>query len=293
MKRINQIFFLSFVLTIVLFGVGCTKNKPYPTIQPVPEVHFISSTPYLSYYVEDTSTSSFTVQIGTTNVASTDRTVTFNISSPTGAISGTNYQVTSPATGNSVVIPAGQATASIVIHGIFAAYGSGARKDTLTFTLSEPSLKVADFNDTVQVVLQRYCAVNLDDLLGDYNHCYDNQSPDSYGPYTATVVSATATGPTSATLVIKNFGAAAFGAFGPNDASANPGIIVNIDWANPANFFTTLPSQPLSVDPTYGTITVGQVGKASFSSCDNTISASYSATVSAGSFGNFATVLKR
>ena len=135
--------------------------------------------------------------------------------------------------------------------------------------------------------------MDLNALLGDYNNTYDNQDPDAYGPYTATVVSATSTGATSAKLVIKNFGDYGFGPFDPTDPSAATGITVNIDWSNPANFFTTLPSQPLSVYPPYGMITIGAVGKGSFSSCDNTISVSYVATVSAGSFGNFVTVLKR
>ncbi|MFS8082379.1 MAG: hypothetical protein ACMG51_02915 [Ginsengibacter sp.] len=282
--------FLSLLALSFISLLSCNKNKAYPIIQPQPQVHFVSTNSVLSYYVENSATTTFAVQIGTTDVSNVDRTVSFNITSPTGAVAGTNYTVTTP--GNSVVIPAGQSIATIVLHGIFAPYADGTRKDTLNLTLTEPSVKVAGFNNSVQIVLQRYCAVDLTALLGNYNKTYDYQSPGAYGPYTATVISATSTGPTSAKLVIQNFAAAGFGPFGPSDPSSS-GVTVNIDYSNPANFSTSLPSQGLSVDATYGLITVGQVGKGSFSSCDNTITVSYQATVSAGSFGNFQTVLKR
>ena len=289
----HKIFLAFFVLSFTLL-LSCNKNKAYPIIQPDPEVHFVSTSSALSYYVENSTSTTFAVQIGTTNVSNVDRTVSFNITSSTGAVVGTNYTIATPASGNSIVIPAGQSVATIIIHGIFAPYADGTRKDTLNISLTEPSVKVAGFNNSIKVVLQRYCAVDLNAMLGDYKNSFDNQSPDAFGPYTATITSAVSTGPTSAKIYIQYFGDSGFGPWGPSEIAVNPGISVNIDWANPANFKTTIPSQTFSNDLFgYGAATISPVGTGSFSSCDNTFTISYGVTVSAGSFGNFITILKR
>jgi hypothetical protein len=87
-------------------------------------------------------------------------------------------------------------------------------------------------------------------------------------------------------------GAATFGPFGPTDAAASPGITVNLDWSNPANFITVVPSQAFYTDANYGPAQIVS-GTGTFSSCDGTITLSYTVTVAAGSFGVFTTTLQR
>jgi hypothetical protein len=130
----------------------------------------------------------------------------------------------------------------------------------------------------------------LSDLPGTYTNCVDYQGG-GYGPYTVNITG-TSTGPTSAALVIKNLAAGAFGPFGPSDNALNPGIKVNIDWSNPANFTAVVTTQPFYVDPTYGQAKmVTDVG--TFSSCANTFTLNYSVAVAAGSFGAFTTTIAR
>jgi hypothetical protein len=117
---------------------------------------------------------------------------------------GTHYTLGTP---GSVVIPAGQSTANIAVHGIYSAYTSG-RKDTLIFTLQDPELTPAEFENTVKLVLRGACFegdVNLDELLGDYNKTNETFGTSPYGPYTTSVSSVNQLTPTSGTIVVKTY----------------------------------------------------------------------------------------
>lgn len=277
---------LSILFLLVLIFSGCKKTD---TLVEVPsQAHFVTSAQYLNYYVTSAATDSFVVQVGTTDVSSSDRTISFNISSPTGAVKGTHYTITSPSSGNAITIPAGQTVGSIKIHGIFSAY-AGTRKDTLIFTLSQPSVEVAKFSDTVRVALQKYCPVNAPSFVGNYTRSFDIDPTGTYGPYTSTIVSVTPLTATTASMIIANF---SFAEISPYPIS---NITVNLDWTDPGNFKTTIPSQILSNSDFYGygPLTVKALGNGTFSSCDNTFTFNYELTVAAGSFGGFTTVMAR
>ena len=230
-------FKLGFFLLAIFILPGCKKSD---TLVNVPsQAHFVSSATYLNYYVTSATTDSFVVQVGTTDVSASDRTVTFNISSPSGAVIGTHYTITSPSSGNTITIPAGQTIGSIKLHGIFSAY-AGARKDTLIFTLAQPSVEVAKFNDIVKVVLQKYCNVDAPSFVGDYTETLDIDPSGTYGPYTSTIVSITPLTSTTASMVIANFSSAEIAPYPISN------ITVNLDWSDPGNFKTTIPSQILS-----------------------------------------------
>jgi hypothetical protein len=277
-KKIN----ISVLASIGLFFLaltGCDKNKPYETEMPPALVHFTSNTVNQDYYVEDAATSTYSIEVGTTDVSSVDRTVTFKVSSPTGAVSGTHYSMVT--TGNTVTIPAGQTTANIVVHGIFAAYAAGTRTDTLQFVLSEPSVALADYNDTVKLVLRRYCTVDLNEFSGLYT-CQDyyDGAPDG-GPYTVALTPGTATGTTGYVTLTGLWGI------------ANPTVRINLNWTNPANFTTTVVRANWFVHATYGQSVINPSGTGTFSSCDNRFTIGYEATVSAGSFGKYISVLTK
>jgi hypothetical protein len=282
MKQISNIALLAIAILFVM--TGCDKTKPYDIIAPPALAHFISTNQVVSYYVRNSATDSFVVNLGTTDVSNADRTITYKISSPTGAVNGTDYTVVSPASGNTVVFKAGTVLSTIVIKGKFTSYSSG-KKDTLVFTLAAPSLASAKFSDTIKLVLQRYCDVVPANFTGLYKKCFDIQAGQpNYGPYTVNMPSAgvTATGATTGYVMISNFWDV-----------GGADIRVDLNWTNPANFTTSVPAQFLYTDATYGAATITGVGTGSFSSCDNTFSISYKVTVSAGSFGNFITTIAR
>ncbi len=282
MKKISNIV-LSAVISLTLL-TSCNKNKPYETAIAPSQAHFISNTQFMNYYVRNASADSFIIQVGTTDVSNVDRTVTFNITSPSGAVNGTDYSVVTPATGKAVTIKAGEAIGSIKLHGTFGSY-SGGGKDTLVFTLAAPSIPAAGFSDTLKVILQSYCDVDPTTFVGSYTKSFDIQtgSP-TYGPYKTEITSGalTTTGATSGYITVSNFWDV-----------GGPEIRINLDWADPANFNTTVPAQFLYTDPSYGAATITGVGAGSFSSCDNTFKISYKVTVSAGSFGNYITKIAR
>lgn len=265
-KRITSM--INFKLGLFFLGVfiigGCQKED---TLVSVPsQAHFVSSEKYLNYYVTSAATDSFVVEVGTTDISNSDRTVTFSISSPTGAVQGTQYTIISPSSGNTITIPAGQSIASIKLHGIFSAF-PGTRKDTLVFTLSQPSIETAKFNDTLGIVMQKFCNVVLADLGGNFTaNEYLEDGSFSYGPYASGVVNLTSTGATTASGAFVNL----FD-YGWND------INFTMDWKDPANLKINIPVQATGATNAGGNFSYvrGTTGKPNtniFSSCDQTYS---------------------
>ena len=218
MKLVSCISCLAFTVMVVALA-GCEKTEV--TIPPS-QAHFVGSA-LQTYTIELDPPPVYNVVVGATNVASQDRQVSYAVTSPTGAVAGTHYTIGSP---GSVIIPAGQATANIDVHGIYSAYTSG-RRDTLVFTLLDPELTPADFADTVKLVLRGACFegdVNLDEFLGDYDNTNETLGTGAYGPYTTTISSVNQLTPTSGTIVVENI--FDFG-WGP--------ITFTLDWSDPNN----------------------------------------------------------
>jgi hypothetical protein len=281
----NKNIFLGALAMLLVLG-SCVKQKF--TTPELAEFASSSTSNTGAYFIPDDPNSTFKVPIGITTSSDKDRVINFTITSPTGAAAGQQYTIGA----TSITIPAGKVVDSIPIKGIFAGYPAG-RKDTLVFTITGGDAPIFTTYKTYTLVLQKYCNVVLNDLLGTYTNVvdYDDQG-NPYGPYSVTVTG-TSTGPTSAKLVIPNLAAAAFGPFDPTtDASASPGITVNLDWSNPANFVTIVPTQSFYKDATYGPAQMVS-GTGTFSSCDGTLTLSYTVTVAAGSFGTFTTTLQR
>jgi hypothetical protein len=278
-----------YLLVFALFSIGFFSCKKDNTINTPVLSEFATPTAIGKYFVKDDPNSVLKIPVGITTVSNKPRTVTFSVSSPTGAVEGQQYNLGT----TSIVIPAGTAQDSISLKGIFAGYPTG-RTDTLIFTITGGDVSTFKGFTTYTVVMQKYCEVNLNDFIGDYANSVDNQDPNSYGPYTATINSFVSTGPTSATIYVTNFAAAGFGPWDPSDAAANPGIAVKLDWTDPSNFTTIIPTQSLDNNLFgYGPGTVSGVGSGTFSSCKNTITLSYEVKVGPGSFGDFITVLQR
>lgn len=259
------------VLLVLFSFISCKKQGV--TISPL-QAHFAEESG--GYYVENSTSTVFKVPVGLTTPTTQDRTFNFTVSSPTGAAAGAQYNIAS----NSVTIPAGSAIGYIDVNGIFAGYATD-RKDTLVLTLTGGDATIASFSNTFTLAMQKYCPVDLNDLLGVYNNSFDIQPPSpNYGPYPTAISDVESTGATSGKITIENFW------------DVGGSITVNLDWSDPSNFTTNIPSQFLYNDSRYGAATISPVGKGKFSSCDKSFTFSYTVTVAAGSFGNFTTTIK-
>lgn len=234
MKQVKNISLLA-IIALVMIMTGCDKTKPY-TIDVAPaQAHFVGGKTQV-YSVVDDPAPSFVLQVGSTDVATVDRLVTYNISSPSGAVLGTQYTVNSGTAGNTVTIPANGALASITVQANYSAYSSG-RKDTLIFTLAQPSMTPATFLDTVRLIIAgpsgcNEANVNLTEVLGVYDNTNELFAGSPYGPYTTTISGFTQLTPTSASIVVTNIW----------DNGWGP-ITFILDWSDPLNRTATVVQQ--------------------------------------------------
>ena len=263
MKKLTQILSLS-MFALLLFGTNACKKTEALTIAPE-QAHFANQTSG-TYFITAPGVT-YKIPVGFTNVSGSDRTVVISVSSPTGAVQGTHYNVST----KSLVIPAGKALDSITVSGVFAQYQAG-RKDTLVFTISDGGVKPSEYNSTFTLLMRGPCFegdVDLNDLLGTYANTNEDFGG-AYGPYTTTISAVTqAPGATTGTIKVTNI----------FDAGWNP-ITFTLNWTDPANRTVTLIQQSGignagTVNPTYAgqDISVrpftGQVG--TFSICGQTL----------------------
>ncbi len=96
-------------LSIAAF-VGCKKSDP---LTVPPELATFTNETSGTYFITAPGVT-YDIPIGVTTVADQDRTITVNVSSPTGATAGTYYTV--PAT---VVIPKGETIGTLFIFVVY------------------------------------------------------------------------------------------------------------------------------------------------------------------------------
>jgi hypothetical protein len=270
MKLFNNLALAAFGAAALLLG-SCDKTKPYDVDVAPAYAHFVGKSVQV-YEVIDNTTPAYSVQVGTTDVSSSDRTITYKLTSPSGAIGGTHYTIASGNTNGTVTIKANDAIAKIQVLADFATYNAG-RIDTLIFSLSEPSVKPADFMDTVMLVIRSGCNegdVTLSALGGDYENTNEDFGG-AYGPYTTSITSTTAVSATTGTIVVDNI----------FDAGWAP-ITFNLDWTDPTNRivtcvrqFSIAPASTVSTNPAYAgyevMVETAVAGPGTFSACNQTL----------------------
>ncbi len=263
-----------FFFALTLFMVGCKKDLDVPV--PPLQAHFANNTS-ASFYVQNTPNASFKIPVGITAPADAPVTINVTATSPTGATAGAQYSL--PA--SSVTIPAGQTLDSLTVNGIFAGF-AGNRIDTVIFNITGGDAAPSDYNSSFTLVMQQYCNVVLADFSGTFiaqDYIASTGAPDG-APYTVTLTPGTTTG-TTGTIIVE-------GLLG----IPNP-FTVKLDWANPANFTTSIAEQNWFVHGTYGQAKIRGIGTGVFSSCNTSMGIRYQAFVSAGSFGTWYTTLTK
>ncbi|MEO6683739.1 MAG: hypothetical protein ABIN48_13035 [Ginsengibacter sp.] len=256
MKKFHQLLSVAVLVAFAAFLSGCDKTKPYDLITPPEQVHFVGDRNQ-TYALEDATTGTFKLVIGTTDISATDRTVKYVVTSPTGALNGTHYTI---APAGTVTIPAGKSTATIEINGDYSKYVSG-RKDTLKFTLSEPSIKVAGFMNEANVILRGPC-FDGDVILSQMGGDYANSSDADYPLYTVKLTGLVVTSPTTGKGMIA----------GLWDGGAPVEIL--FDWTDPANIKASIAWQHIGFNYAPGNpfaIRTSPGQKSTFSICDQTI----------------------
>jgi hypothetical protein len=215
---------------IIIFS--CKKQEPLTISDTLG--HFTEKSSGTYFVTSPTVT--YKIPVGLSTVSDKSRTVTVSVSSPTGAVMGTQYTLST----TSVVIPAGKAIDSIEVKAVYSQYTSG-RKDSLLFTIQAgDGLTPAVYNSKFTLIVRGACfqsdiATNLQALVGDYNNTIEQLGAGApYGPYHTKIVSATLTGSTTADIVVANIF---------DDSPTWNNLTYTLDWSNPANQKITLLTQ--------------------------------------------------
>jgi len=217
----NTLAQLSALCLVLILITGCSK----PDLQKIPDemIHFAPGGKAF-YDVISAEEPPFEVKVGLTTPRSTATAFTVKVSSPTGAVEGTEYILVSGLSGS---IPAGEVLGSIRIKGDPAIYASG-RIDTLVLTLVSADVRIAEEFDTAfTVILRKPCYetnFNINELLGTYANTKDNFGGSVYGPYETTISNVTSTGETSCRIRVTNIFDAGW-----------ESLLFDLDWSDPEN----------------------------------------------------------
>ncbi|HAN37909.1 MAG TPA: hypothetical protein DCQ29_03320, partial [Chitinophagaceae bacterium] len=212
------------VATTLLAGVfgSCKKYDSY--LAPPLQAHFTNRTGGDLVVALGTR---FAVPMGVTLPSTAARTISYTITSPTGAVAGTHYNIAT-GTANALPLAPNRVIDSLVINAVPAQYtgANAARIDTLIISIrANGDFQPSDYNATYRLVLKATCDINPAQLVGSYPNTLEQPGTASqYGPYTTTVSTPTtnANG-TSGTIRIANI---------YDDGWAT--VTANINWANPA-----------------------------------------------------------
>lgn len=286
MRIFKSNLFTTGLLTLLLFAGGCKKNETLVIAEP--QAHFTNVTGGTYQITGPTVVKK--IAVGLTNTSDQARTVTFSVTSPTGAVAGTHYNIPG---GNTITIPAGKAVDSITVAGVFSQYTSG-RKDTLVFTITEPSVKSSTYNSKYTLYMRGPCFegdVTLSSLLGAYANTRETFGSSPYGPYRTTISSAVSTGATTARITVTNIW----------DNGWGP-IQFDLDWTDPANRTATVVAQNAVTGSNAGDINGAYAGQTvavrpfagqpgTFSACNGTLTLKMQLGVTGvGYFGSLYTV---
>ena len=276
--------FVLFAGALSLSLLSCKKNEHIEEIIETPEAarfNFPTANASAGYFINP-ATPVYKIPLGMSTVSSEARTITLSYSSPTGAAKGAQYNAP-----DQITIPAGKVLDTLTISGLIDGYATPGRRDTLIIKIT--GRDTISKKGTFRLIMQKFCPIVLNDLLGDYDNTREVFGTSAYGPYTTTITAATSLSSTTAEITVANI----------YDFGWNP-IKFRLDWADVANLKVTVPTQTGignagTLSSTYAgqDISVrafaGQIG--TFSMCDQTFSLKLQVGVTGvGFFGDLYTV---
>lgn len=249
------------ILSVVI--ISCKKDKVVTPDQTVSLFGAGGTTS--SYLIPDDTNTVFKIGLGITKPSNADRTITFSISSPTGAAEGSQYTISS----KTITIPAGKVVDSVSLKGIFAGYPTG-RRDTLVFKITGGDIPALVGSDVYKVVMQKFCPLNMSVYSGNFEVVEDAWQDTFPGD----IIELTAIDATHFSFIY------------PTAVNPVP-IIVTV---NPATNALTITKQSIGSVWVYGAQYTGPTAAASGTGnavipCDKVVSLNIQWGYSAGTFG--------
>lgn len=243
---------------VVLFIASCKKDNMIVDKDPVSvsAAGFNLQAFTINYFLKPTGTDPLMIPVNVTDVSNMDRNVGLTFTSTSGAANGTHYTAAS-----SVLVKANKLGDSLKITGNYAPYATG-RVDTVKIKVTPNNFLGLYGKDSINLIIQRYCDVELDSLMRSYDSTneYTSAGAFSYGPYS-----------TSVNSLALNTSTSANGNFANLYDDGWSDINFDIDWTNPAKFTVTIPLQPTGKANTNVRTSAATATKYStFSSCDKT-----------------------
>jgi predicted transcriptional regulator len=263
--------FSSLFLTAAFIGLlavliySCKKDKE-PVVANKQVAFFISTS--TANLILNSASQTYKVYVGLTTVPTADRIVNVKVSSPTGAVQGTQYTLNT----TTVTFEAGTVIDSITVSPVYAQYLAG-RKDTLLFEFSNADDAIPTVNNSFKLYVRGPCFEGefvAGAFKGSYPKTNELFGTSAYGPYLITISDVTQLTATTGKVTVTNIW----------DSGWNPLDFI-LDWTDPANR-TVVPVAVTSgvgdagtLNPAYAGMQVavrpyaGQPG--TFSFCNKTI----------------------
>lgn len=168
MKNIYKIgLSIGVLVAFIVCLIGCDKNRLYPVTVPPSAAEFTTSSNVQTFGVSNVNaTTSYTIPIGLTSKSGAATSVKVSISSPTGAVAGTQYSVST----TDITIPAGGLIdSSLVLTAKYDTYKDD-RIDTLKLTIQNSNSDVVldSVNTHLTIIIRKSCPLVITDYVGDF-----------------------------------------------------------------------------------------------------------------------------
>lgn len=220
-NKLNSIFAVAFLTVMSVLVYSCKKTDLAGTSPSADKqvAFFVPSG--LGSYTMNAAGQVFKIPVGLTKASDVDRTVNITVTSPTGAVQGTQYTLNT----TSIVFEAGTVVDTIVLTGNYNQYVAG-RKDTLNFTFTNAEDVSPSLNTSYKVFLRGPCFegdLETGAFTGSYANTNELFGTSAYGPYTTTISAVTPLTATTGKITVTNIW----------DSGWGP-IDFILDWTNPA-----------------------------------------------------------
>ncbi|MBK0381562.1 hypothetical protein I5M32_01195 [Pedobacter sp. SD-b] len=272
MKKFIKLFAFVFVCAFITTTFsGCSNKDNYPVTNPPLQASFTGLST-ANFGVSNTvPVPTYKLPIGLTTTSNSDTKITVSVTSPTGAVEGTQYKIAS----KTLTLPAGSVLGYLDITSSYDAYKND-RVDTLVIKItSADGVTPSDYNNTIKLVINKFCPFNADLLSGDFTVITDEWA--DYAPGSTITVTKVDAG----TVSFK---------YGANNAKP---ILIKVNSKN----VTSVTKQEYG---DYGSANGGPFSVQSVNSsknvaapCEGTISVLLNHTNSRGDYGNYLIVLKK